>query len=65
LHDFPEGFAMANSYMASPELGILVALAIAIHNLPEEFAMAVPVVPLRTKKLLYGAAALSALAEPA
>ena len=65
LHDFPEGFAMANSYVASPELGILVALSIAIHNLPEEFAMAVPLVPLRKKKLLYGAAALSALAEPA
>jgi len=27
LHDFPEGFAMANSYIASPSLGVLVALA--------------------------------------
>lgn len=49
LHDFPEGFAMANSYVASPSLGILVALAIALHNIPEEFAMAAPAVTLRKR----------------
>jgi ZIP family zinc transporter len=65
LHDVPEGFAMANSYIASPSLGVLVALAIAIHNIPEEFAMAVPALLTRSKRLLYGAALLSALAEPA
>lgn len=65
LHDFPEGFAMANSYVASPALGVLVAAAIALHNLPEEFAMAVPAVLLRRKSFLYGSALLSALAEPA
>jgi ZIP family zinc transporter len=64
LHDVPEGFAMANAYVASPAMGVLVALAIALHNLPEEFAMSVPAVTLRSKKLLFGAAALSALAEP-
>lgn len=64
LHDVPEGFAMANAYVASPALGVLVALAIALHNMPEEFAMAVPLVMLRSKASLYGAAALSALAEP-
>lgn len=64
LHDFPEGFAMANSYIASPSLGILVALAIAIHNLPEEFAMAVPAVLMKRKRFLYGSAVVSALAEP-
>jgi len=65
LHDFPEGFAMANSYIASPSLGVLVAVAIALHNLPEEFAMAVPAVLLGRKGFLYGSALLSALAEPA
>lgn len=65
LHDIPEGFAMANSFIASPSLGVLVALAIALHNIPEEFAMAAPIVPLKKPKLLYGAALLSALAEPA
>jgi len=64
LHDVLEGFAMANAYVASPALGRLVALAIALHNLPEEFAMAVPLVMLRSKASLFGAALLSALAEP-
>jgi ZIP family zinc transporter len=64
LHDVPEGFAMANAYVATPSLGILVAVAIALHNLPEEFAMAVPVVLTRRRRLLFGAALLSALAEP-
>lgn len=65
LHDVQEGFAMANAYIASPSLGLLVSLAIALHNLPEEFAMALPAVTLRSRRVLYGAAALSALAEPA
>jgi ZIP family zinc transporter len=64
LHDLPEGFAMANAYLASPALGVLVALAIALHNLPEEFAMAVPAMTTRSKRFLFGAASLSALAEP-
>jgi ZIP family zinc transporter len=64
LHDVPEGFAMANAYLASPDLGILVGLGIALHNLPEEFAMAVPAVALRSRRFLFGAALLSALAEP-
>ncbi|CBE68993.1 putative Zinc transporter zupT [Candidatus Methylomirabilis oxygeniifera] len=65
LHDVPEGFALANAYVASPTLGVLVALAIALHNLPEEFAMSVPAVMLKSKGFLFGAALLSALAEPA
>mgnify|MGYP005806789605 CR=1 FL=1 len=64
LHDVPEGFAMANAYVASPALGVLVAMAIALHNLAEEFAMAVPLVMLRSRAALYGAAFISALAEP-
>jgi ZIP family zinc transporter len=64
LHDVPEGFAMANAYIATPALGVLVALAIALHNIPEEFAMSVPAVILRSRRFLYGAAFLSALAEP-
>jgi ZIP family zinc transporter len=64
LHDVPEGFAMANAYVANPALGVLVSLAIALHNVPEEFAMAVPLVMLRSRASVYGAAALSALAEP-
>jgi ZIP family zinc transporter len=65
LHDVPEGFAMANAFLASPSLGLLVALAIAIHNIPEEFAMAVPAVAVKNRTLLFKAACLSGLAEPA
>ena len=65
LHDFPEGFAMANSYISSPALGLLITLAIAVHNIPEEFAMAVPIVSIKKKRFLYKIAFLSGLAEPA
>jgi ZIP family zinc transporter len=64
LHDVPEGFAMANAYMASPSLGLFVGLGIALHNLPEEFAMAVPALHVRSRRFLIGSALLSALAEP-
>lgn len=65
LHDFPEGFAMANSYIFSPSLGLLIAIAIAIHNIPEEFAMAIPVVLAKKKKsFLLKIAFLSSMAEP-
>lgn len=53
LHDFPEGFAMANSYIHSPSLGLLVAIAIALHNIPEEFAMTVPLLLTDKKKLNF------------
>lgn len=65
LHDVPEGFAMANAFLSSPSLGLLVALLIAIHNIPEEFAMAVPAVAVQNRALLFKAAMLSGLAEPA
>jgi ZIP family zinc transporter len=64
LHDVPEGFAMANAYVASPGHGVLVGLGIALHNLPEELAMSVPAMLLRRRSVLFGVAALSALAEP-
>jgi ZIP family zinc transporter len=64
LHDVPEGFAMANAYMASPSLGFFVAIGVALHNLPEELAMAVPALQVRSRRFLIGSALLSALAEP-
>lgn len=64
LHDFPEGFAMANSYIYSPALGWLMAISIAVHNIPEEFAMAVPLVLTKKKGALIGLAVLSGLSEP-
>lgn len=65
LHDFPEGFAMANSYLHSPALGLLIALAIGLHNVPEEFAMCLPIVPTGNRRLMFKLAVLSGLSEPA
>lgn len=65
LHDFPEGFAMANSYIHSPALGLLIAFAIGLHNIPEEFAMCIPIVPLEDRRLMCKLAFLSGLSEPA
>ena len=45
---------MANAYIAAPSLGVTVALAIAVHNLPEEFAIALPAVALKKKNLSSG-----------
>jgi len=64
LHDFPEGFALANGFIASSSLGFLVALTVAVHNIPEEFAMAVPMVAYAKPRSLLAAAFLSGLAEP-
>ena len=41
---------MANAYLASPSVGLLVALAITLQNLPEEFAMAVAAMTLRSRR---------------
>jgi len=57
---------MANSYLHSPQLGLLIALSIALHNIPEEFAIAVPIVLAKQgKKFLFKIAFVSGLAEPA
>jgi ZIP family zinc transporter len=55
---------MASAYVAAPSSGVTMALAIALHNVPEEFAMALPAAALASRRLLYGAAVASALAEP-
>jgi ZIP family zinc transporter len=65
LHDFPEGFALTNAFLVEPSLGVLVAVGIALHNIPEEFAMAVPALATKSRRLLFGGAVVSALAEPA
>jgi ZIP family zinc transporter len=55
----------SSAYASTPRLGVLVAIAIAVHNLPEEFAMAVPAAQLQRRRFLVRAAVVSALAEPA
>ncbi|MCG6939119.1 MAG: ZIP family metal transporter [Gammaproteobacteria bacterium] len=65
LHDIPEGFAMANSFLTSPSLGMFVAISIALHNIPEEYVIAIPATTLRNKGFLYKMAFISGMAEPA
>ena len=64
IHDFPEGFAMATSFIVDWRLGLLVALGIAIHNIPEEFALSIPLVITGERKLLLKLGLLSTIAEP-
>lgn len=57
---------MANFYIASPNLGILIALSIALHNIPEEFAISVLLIASKAKlSTPYKTAFISGLAEPA
>jgi len=64
IHDFPEGFAIAGTYLNNSNWGWLVGLGVAIHNIPEEFAMALPLIITGQKKTLLILAIFSALAEP-
>lgn len=64
LHDLPEGFSIANSYISSQPLGILIAICVAAHNIPEEFVIAAPLTLVERRSFLFKAAFFSALAEP-
>ena len=64
LHDLPEGFALANSYVYSASLGILVALSIAIHNIPEAFTVALPLVLVKRKWFALKTLLIAAISEP-
>lgn len=64
LHDVPEGMGLANAYLASTSLGVFVAVAIALHNLPEQFAIATAAASTGRRRFLVAAAAAAALAEP-
>ena len=57
---------MAASTLHSPQLGMNTTLAIALHNIPEGIAIAVPCMAARPDApwLAFGMACLSGLAEP-
>lgn len=63
-HNFPEGWPLFAT-LDSPMLGAPLAVAIAIHNIPEGIAIAVPVY-MATNKKSYAilSSLLSGLAEP-
>ncbi len=65
MHNFPEGITAFVGMMQDPALGIAIAIAVALHNIPEGIAVSTPVYAAtgsRSKAL--GWSALSGLAEP-
>ena len=42
IHNFPEGLAIGSGFEASIKLGLGLALAICLHDIPEGISMAVP-----------------------
>lgn len=57
---------MAASAVESPRLGMTVMLGIALHNIPEGIAIAVPCLKAKPNQygLAFGLATLSGVAEP-
>ncbi len=43
IHNFPEGIATLAGTLKDPELGIILATAIALHNIPEGIIVAVSI----------------------
>ena len=43
MHNFPEGLATFVAALADPKLGAALAIAIAIHNVPEGICVAMPI----------------------
>ncbi len=50
LHNIPEGLAIGAGFAITAELGIVIALAIAIQDLPENIATIVPLYSITKKK---------------
>lgn len=42
IHNFPEGLAIGSGFEASLRLGLGLAIAICLHDIPEGISMAVP-----------------------
>lgn len=61
-----KGLAVAASNMHSKHLGLTTAIAIALHNIPEGIAIAIPCLAARPDSpwLAFGLASMSGMAEP-
>ena len=65
LHNFPEGLATFLSTLADPKVGVILAVAIAIHNIPEGLCVAMPVYyATGSRWKAFGWALLSGVSEP-
>lgn len=65
LFNFPEGMATFNGTLKDIELGFLLMVAIALHNIPEGIAVAVPVYQsTKSSKKAFLWSFLSGVSEP-
>jgi len=59
IHNFCDGIIIAAAFLASPELGVTTALAIILHEIPQEVGDTIVLINAgfsRRKALLYNAA---------
>ena len=66
IHNLPEGLAVGVAFAAGgSDLGLPLAIAIGIQNVPEGFAAAAPLLPVGTSpRAAAGVAALTGVVEP-
>jgi zinc transporter, ZIP family len=65
LHSFSEGVGVGVSYGGGAELGVLITIAIAIHNIPEGLAISLVLVPRgSTVRSAAGWSIFSSLPQP-
>ena len=65
IHTFPEGIATFTAAVDSSALGVAIAIAIAIHNIPEGIAVSVPIFyATGNRRQAFWLSFLSGLAEP-
>jgi ZIP family zinc transporter len=65
VHSFAEGVAVGVSFGGGDELGLFIAIAIAVHNVPEGLAISLVLVPRGTRPLAAtGWSIFSSLPQP-
>lgn len=65
VHSFTEGAALGVSFAGEESLGIAIAVAIALHNIPEGVAISLALVPFGTKpRSAAGWSIFSSLPQP-
>ena len=65
IHNFPEVLATLLSALQDPKLGIAIAVAIAMHNIPKGVSVSVPIYyATGNRRKAFAYSVLSGLAEP-
>lgn len=59
LHEFPEGLAFGSSYLINQNVGILTAILVSLHNIPEGSIVALPYLLKNKIKEAFSLAAIT------